>query len=242
MELTMVVLPTPGPPVMTRTLERRASRTASAWLVARVSPVRQSLVRVGRPEADAADVARQPIGVFAHHLHGVGAVGLVDAHGARRSDSVLMQEHHDLADGFLVGPARDDLACPDRADAIHLAQPVRPCLDDVEDVLAELRDQPLGIDGADAADHAGAEVFLDPVDRGRCRGLEEARLELLAMGAVVYPLAGGRDPFAGGDHGGMEVTRSTSPATPSPGASRCGGFLLLKYRGPLALEAGVELE
>ena len=41
--LTRVVLPTPGPPVTTRTLERSASRSASAWLAARVSPVRPSI-------------------------------------------------------------------------------------------------------------------------------------------------------------------------------------------------------
>ncbi len=37
-ELTSVVLPTPGPPVMTRTFDRSASRTASRWLSARVMP------------------------------------------------------------------------------------------------------------------------------------------------------------------------------------------------------------
>ena len=39
MELTSVVLPTPGPPVMTSTLEASARRTASRWLSARVRPV-----------------------------------------------------------------------------------------------------------------------------------------------------------------------------------------------------------
>jgi len=42
-EFTMVVLPTPGPPVMTSTFERSARRMASAWLAARVSPVRLSI-------------------------------------------------------------------------------------------------------------------------------------------------------------------------------------------------------
>ena len=39
MALTMVVLPTPGPPVMTNALEVRARRTASAWLAASDRPV-----------------------------------------------------------------------------------------------------------------------------------------------------------------------------------------------------------
>ena len=38
MALTSVVLPTPGPPVITSTLARSASRTASRWLAARVDP------------------------------------------------------------------------------------------------------------------------------------------------------------------------------------------------------------
>ena len=43
MALTMVVLPTPGPPVTTSTLEARARRTAALWLGARESPVRSSI-------------------------------------------------------------------------------------------------------------------------------------------------------------------------------------------------------
>ena len=42
-EFTMVVLPTPGPPVMTSTLERSARRMASTWLAASVIPVRPSI-------------------------------------------------------------------------------------------------------------------------------------------------------------------------------------------------------
>ncbi len=41
-ELTSVVLPTPGPPVMTSTVDRNASRSASCWLSAKASPVRPS--------------------------------------------------------------------------------------------------------------------------------------------------------------------------------------------------------
>src|SRR5829696_8173523 len=39
MELTIVVLPTPGPPVMTSTLDSRASRIAPTWLSASDKPV-----------------------------------------------------------------------------------------------------------------------------------------------------------------------------------------------------------
>ncbi len=43
---------------------------------------------------------------------------------------------------------------------------------------------------------------MPSIDRRR-RGAHEARLELLAMGAVVDPFARRRDPFAGGDHGSV---------------------------------------
>ena len=48
--------------------------------------------RVGGLEADAADVLRQTVGIFRHDLHGIVAVGLVDAHRPRRADAVGMQE------------------------------------------------------------------------------------------------------------------------------------------------------
>ena len=51
------------------------------------------------------------------------------------------------------------------ADAIDLAQAVRLCLDHIEYPFAKHPNQLLGIDRADAADHAGAKVFLDTVDR-----------------------------------------------------------------------------
>ena len=43
MPLTMVVLPTPGPPVMTRTLDCRANRMAAIWLSASDRPVLRSI-------------------------------------------------------------------------------------------------------------------------------------------------------------------------------------------------------
>jgi hypothetical protein len=112
-----------------------------------------------------------------------------------------VQEHHDLADDLLVGPGTGDLGRALGADAVHLAQPLGLGLDDVEDSLAELLDQALRVDRADAADHARAEVSLDALDRRRRRRPEEARPELLAMGAVVRPFTGGSDPLPGGDRG-----------------------------------------
>ena len=151
---------------------------------------------IGGLEADAADVARQAVRVLGHHLDGVVAVGLVDPHRPSGADAVLMQEHHDLTNHLLLGPGIGDAPGPHRSDAGHLPQAFGFSLDRLEHAFAERPDQLLGINRADAADHAGAEIPLDALDRCRRRGPEKARLELLAVGAVVDPLARGGDPLA----------------------------------------------
>jgi hypothetical protein len=47
---------------------------------------------------------------------------------------------------------------------VTLRSPIGLGLDDVEDLLAEGLDHLLGIDRPDAADHPGAQIFLNPVD------------------------------------------------------------------------------
>ena len=107
-----------------------------------------------------------------------------------------MQEQHDLADDLLVSPAGDDTPGPLGADPRHFMQPLRLLLDQVEHCLAERAHQLTGINRADAADHAGAEVFLDPFQGCRRCDLEEDGLELQAMGAVVDPDTAHLHPFA----------------------------------------------
>jgi hypothetical protein len=60
-------------------------------------------------------------------------------------------------------------------------------LDEVEHRLSKGADQLLRIDRPDAADHAGAEILLDTVDRGWRGGLEERSSELEAVRAIVDP-------------------------------------------------------
>src|SRR5258708_21940315 len=78
---------------------------------------------VRRLEADAADIARQPIRVLRHHLDSIGAIGLEDAHRPRRADAMAVKEDHDFAyDLLLFGPGDSDTAGPHWTDAIDLAQ------------------------------------------------------------------------------------------------------------------------
>ena len=149
------------------------------------------------------NVAGQAVGVLRDQLNSIGAVGLVDANRARGADAVAVQEQHDLANHLLLGPAPDNAFGALRTDPGHLAQAPRLLLDDVEHGFAKGAHEFLGIDGADATDHAGAEVFLGPFDRGWRRRLEKRGSELDAVGAVVDPASARLDELAGRDHRGV---------------------------------------
>ena len=82
-----------------------------------------------------------------------------------------MQEQHDLADDFLLGPAGNDPLRALRADAGYLAQPRRLVFDNVKHCLAKGAHQLFRINRSNAADHAGAKILLDPLDRRRRRSL-----------------------------------------------------------------------
>ena len=61
---------------------------------------------------------------------------------------------------------------------------------------------------------AGAQVFLDTVDRPWRGGAHEARLELLAMDMVVDPFAGCGDPLTSRNGRGMSDDRYQVAVTP----------------------------
>src|SRR5215469_5003113 len=156
------------------------------------SAVRKPMPRMG-----------QAVWVFRDQPDGIGAVSLVDAHRARRANRVAVQEQHYLADHLLFGPAGDDPLRALGANAGHLPQPTRLPLDNVEHGLAEGPHELLRVDRPDAADHAGAQVLLDALDRRRRRSLEKRGFELDAVRAVVDPGPARLDELAGGDHCGM---------------------------------------
>ena len=181
--------------------------------------------RVGGPEPDAADVPSEAVRVLRHDLHGVGAVGPEYPHRPRRAHAMAVQEHHDLADHLLLGPGVGDPLRPHPADAGHLAQPFRLRLDDIEDLLAERPHKLAGVDRADPPDHARAEILLDALDRRRRGRADETRLELLAVGAVIDPLAGGGDPFPRRHHGGVADHGDQVAMPPRPGPQHAEAVL-----------------
>ena len=159
--------------------------------------------RIRRLESDAADVACESIRVLRHDLDGIGAVSLEDADRACGAHTMAMQEDHDLPHDLLLGPCPGDPLGTHRADAGHLAQTIGLGLDHIEHLFTKHLDHFLGVDRANASDHPGSEILFDAFGRRRRRGAHETGPELLAMGAVVDPLAGCGDPFAGGDDGSV---------------------------------------
>ena len=115
---------------------------------------------------------------------------------------MAVQEQHDLADHLLLGPAGADAQRPLGPDAGDFLEAFGCLLDGVEHGRTERLHQLLGIDRADALDHAGAEIALDALQRGRRCSLEEGGLELQPVRAVVDPDARGLDELAGADRGG----------------------------------------
>src|SRR5450830_328255 len=109
---------------------------------------------------------------------------------------MAVQEDHDLAHDLLLSPGIGDALGAEWANASHLAQALRLGLDDIEYLLAKRIDHLFGVDRPDAADHPGAEVFLDAINGGRRGRAHEARFELLAMGVIVDPFARCRNPLA----------------------------------------------
>src|SRR6266516_5412200 len=63
---------------------------------------------VGGLEADAADVAREPVRVLGHDLDGVGTVGLENPYRPRCADTVAVQKDHDLPHRLLFSPGGEN--------------------------------------------------------------------------------------------------------------------------------------
>src|SRR6266567_9424609 len=84
-----------------------------------------------------------------------------------------------------------------------------------------------------AADHSRGEVLLDALDRGGRGGLEEPGFELLAVGAVVDPAAGGCNPLAGRDRGGMADQGDQLPVATGPNPDDAKAILGVLVRDAL---------
>src|ERR1017187_3094341 len=150
---------------------------------------------IGGLKTDAVDVLGKGVGVAAHFLDGVFAVGLVNAHRPAGADPVGMEEYHDVSDDLLLGPRLLDPLPAPGADALDFLQSRGLRLNHVENLFTKLLHQLLGIDRADALDHAAAQIFLDAF-LGRGRGaVQHLGPELEAELPILHPAAFRRHPF-----------------------------------------------
>jgi hypothetical protein len=74
---------------------------------------------------------------------------------------VRLEEHHYVLDLALLDPRRGDALAAHGADPLDLGQAGGLLVDDLQGPHAEVPDDPLGHDLADAAHEARAEVLLD---------------------------------------------------------------------------------
>ena len=130
---------------------------------------------------------------------GILPVGLVDADGPAGADAVAVKEDHDLPDDLLFCPGFLDAFPAFRTDAVQFLQPGGLRLDDVEDFLAKLAHQLLGVHRADPFDHAAAQVFLNALPAGWRTAAEQDRPKLAAEFSVLNPITFSGHPFAGAD-------------------------------------------
>ena len=77
---------------------------------------------------------------------------------------MAVKEDHDLPDHLLLRPGVRNALGPHHSDPGDLSKAIGLSLDDVEDLVSKGLDHLLGVDRADASDHPGAQIFLDPVD------------------------------------------------------------------------------
>src|SRR5258708_13328118 len=73
-----------------------------------------------------------------------------------------MQEDHNFSDCLLLGPGSENAGSANWSDAVDFTQPVRCRFDDVEHLVAKGAHQLLGVNRANAPDHARREIFSMP--------------------------------------------------------------------------------
>ena len=108
-----------------------------------------------------------------------------------------VEENHDVAHRLLPFPGILDAEPARFADSRDLLEPLRFLLDDAEGVVAEGRDDALGVGRTDPVDESAREEADDALGRVGRLGGDAGRVELAAETAVALPRSRGLDPFPG---------------------------------------------
>ena len=116
---------------------------------------------IGNPKADAVYVIRQLIGVFPHDLIKRRPVLIVDFHGKRRGNTVLLQKKHRLTHIALFLHLLCDFPRLALADALDLREPLRFLLNDAEGIALKTAHDPRGECHPDTLHRSRAKVTLN---------------------------------------------------------------------------------
>ncbi len=100
-----------------------------------------------------------------------------------------LEEDHDLFDLLLLFPGARDGLRADFANAGHFTQAVRGGFDHLQDLQSKMIDNAAGGHRANAAHQPAAQVFAQPLNRGRVMHAKRAHLELASILRVAGPYA-----------------------------------------------------
>ena len=123
-------------------------------------------------------------------------IGLVNAHGQRVGDPVLLQVDHGCALILFFLHLRADLHGLPLADPLHLGQPFRFLLYDAEGILPEFPHDPGRQRGAHAPDGAGAQIPFHALLILRQDLLIAFHLKLAAVHGMLHIAAGKLQPLS----------------------------------------------
>jgi len=152
---------------------------------------------IGRLEADAPHLARQPVRLLADDPPTVVAELLVDAHRQRGRHAKALERRHDFTDVALLRPGGGNARRPDRADPGHRRQALHIRVDHLERRLAKGVHDPPRHHRPDTLHQPAAQVLLHPLQRGRQGSPIVLGLELPAVLGVIAPPAVSDDGLAG---------------------------------------------
>ena len=144
---------------------------------------------VRRDKTDAEDVLGEPVRVFTDYRDSLSAVMLEYLYRIGGADAVSLQEDHYIPYLLLSLPGAPYHPDPFFPYAVDLGQPLYVPVDHVEGLYREFRDQPFCRHGADAFDHAGAQIALYAGDSGGHHHFAGGCLELPAVPRMVLPFA-----------------------------------------------------
>ena len=148
-------------------------------------------------EADPRDIAGEPVGIGAKDVHRFLTVGFEKSQGPRRGEAVEVEENHDVAHRLLPFPGILDAEPARFADSRDFLEPLRFFLDDAEGIVAEGRDDALGVGRTDTVDESAREEADDALGRVGRLGGDAGRVELAAETAVALPRSRGLDLLPG---------------------------------------------